>query len=49
MIYVLTSSFSVFKQSFMDGRRTFLLNLGSDELKPDGWDNLANEKPILLL
>ncbi|MCH88824.1 pullulanase 1 chloroplastic-like, partial [Trifolium medium] len=30
-----------------DGRRTFLLNLDSDELKPDGWDNLANEKPIL--
>lgn len=30
-----------------DGRRTFLLNLKSDELKPDGWDNLAYEKPIL--
>ncbi|KAJ1435798.1 Immunoglobulin E-set [Sesbania bispinosa] len=30
-----------------DGKRTFLLNLDSDELKPDGWDNLANEKPIL--
>ncbi|RDX83602.1 Pullulanase 1, chloroplastic, partial [Mucuna pruriens] len=30
-----------------DGRRTFLLNLDSDELKPDGWDNLANEKPII--
>ncbi|XP_073224055.1 pullulanase 1, chloroplastic isoform X2 [Cicer arietinum] len=30
-----------------DGRRTFLLDLDSDELKPDGWDNLANEKPIL--
>ncbi|CAJ2629361.1 unnamed protein product [Trifolium pratense] len=30
-----------------DGRRTFLLNLDSDELKPDGWDNLANEKPVL--
>ncbi|XP_061362287.1 pullulanase 1, chloroplastic [Gastrolobium bilobum] len=30
-----------------DGRRTFLLNLDSDELKPDGWDSQANEKPIL--
>ncbi|CAJ1976616.1 unnamed protein product [Sphenostylis stenocarpa] len=30
-----------------DGKRTFLLNIGSDELKPDGWDNLANEKPTL--
>ncbi|XP_027364893.1 pullulanase 1, chloroplastic isoform X2 [Abrus precatorius] len=30
-----------------DSRRTFLLNLDSDELKPDGWANLENEKPIL--
>ncbi|WVY96594.1 hypothetical protein V8G54_028745 [Vigna mungo] len=30
-----------------DGRRTFLLNLDSDELKPDGWDDLANEKPTI--
>lgn len=30
-----------------DGRRTFLLNIDSDELKPDGWDSLANEKPGL--
>ncbi|MED6109054.1 Pullulanase 1, chloroplastic [Stylosanthes scabra] len=30
-----------------DGRRTFLVNIDSDELKPDGWDNLADEKPVL--
>ncbi|KAE9589814.1 putative glycosidase [Lupinus albus] len=30
-----------------DGRRTFLLNLDFDQLKPDGWDNLANEKPVI--
>ncbi|KEH43309.1 alpha-1,6-glucosidase, pullulanase-type protein [Medicago truncatula] len=30
-----------------DGRRTFLLNLDSNELKPDRWENLADEKPIL--
>ncbi|KAL9318069.1 hypothetical protein ACSQ67_014586 [Phaseolus vulgaris] len=30
-----------------DGGRTFLLNLDSDDLKPDGWDNLANEKPTI--
>ncbi|XP_014513519.1 pullulanase 1, chloroplastic isoform X1 [Vigna radiata var. radiata] len=30
-----------------DGRRTFLLNLDSDELKPDGWDDLADEKPTI--
>ncbi|XP_017409401.1 pullulanase 1, chloroplastic isoform X3 [Vigna angularis] len=30
-----------------DGQRTFLLNLDSDELKPDGWDDLANEKPTI--
>ncbi|KAK7343946.1 hypothetical protein VNO77_13089 [Canavalia gladiata] len=30
-----------------DGRRTFLLNIDCDELKPDGWAKLANEKPIL--
>ncbi|QHN78603.1 hypothetical protein HN51_055823 [Arachis hypogaea] len=30
-----------------DGRRTFLINIDSDELKPDGWDNLADEKPVL--
>ncbi|KAK7850096.1 pullulanase 1 [Quercus suber] len=28
-----------------DGRRTFLVNLDSDTLKPEEWDNLANEKP----
>ncbi|KAK7256938.1 hypothetical protein RIF29_30550 [Crotalaria pallida] len=26
-----------------DVRRTFLLNLDSDKLKPNGWDNMANE------
>ncbi|QCE07791.1 pullulanase [Vigna unguiculata] len=30
-----------------DGRRTFLLNLDSDELKPEGWDHLANGKPTI--
>ncbi|KAJ0045891.1 hypothetical protein Pint_05957 [Pistacia integerrima] len=28
-----------------DGRRTLLVNLDSDSLKPEGWDKLANEKP----
>ncbi|KAK7251391.1 hypothetical protein RIF29_34542 [Crotalaria pallida] len=28
-----------------DVRRTFLLNLDSDQLKPNGWDNMANETP----
>ncbi|KAG6669765.1 pullulanase 1, chloroplastic isoform X1 [Carya illinoinensis] len=28
-----------------DGRRTFLVNFDSDRLKPEGWDDLANEKP----
>ncbi|KAJ7975002.1 pullulanase 1, chloroplastic [Quillaja saponaria] len=31
-----------------DSRRTFLLNLDSDQLKPEEWDNLANEKPDIL-
>lgn len=30
-----------------DGRRTFLANLDCDTLKPEGWDNLANEKPVI--
>ncbi|XP_028788987.1 pullulanase 1, chloroplastic-like [Neltuma alba] len=30
-----------------DGRRTFLINLDSDELKPDGWDDLVNKKPVV--
>ncbi|OIW01726.1 hypothetical protein TanjilG_03864 [Lupinus angustifolius] len=30
-----------------DGRQTFLVNLDFDQLKPDGWDNLANEKPVI--
>ncbi|KAM7526852.1 hypothetical protein LguiA_016754 [Lonicera macranthoides] len=31
-----------------DGNRTLLVNLDSDALKPEGWDNLAEEKPDLL-
>ncbi|XP_062156540.1 pullulanase 1, chloroplastic [Alnus glutinosa] len=31
-----------------DGRRTFLVNLDSDTVKPEGWDNLANEKSDIL-
>ncbi|GAB2222658.1 hypothetical protein Droror1_Dr00016778 [Drosera rotundifolia] len=31
-----------------DGRRTLLVNLDSDSLKPEGWDNLVDEKPSLL-
>lgn len=31
-----------------DGKRTFLVNFDSDILKPEGWDNLANEKPEIL-
>ncbi|KAJ4720700.1 Pullulanase 1 chloroplastic [Melia azedarach] len=30
-----------------DGRRTLLVNLDSDTLKPEGWDKLAYEKPHL--
>nr|KYP46865.1 hypothetical protein KK1_031511 [Cajanus cajan] len=30
-----------------DGRRTFLLNLDTEDLKSDGWDNLADEKPVI--
>ncbi|XP_050209868.1 pullulanase 1, chloroplastic [Mercurialis annua] len=31
-----------------DGKRTLLVNLSSDTSKPEGWDNLAKEKPSLL-
>ncbi|XP_059307582.1 pullulanase 1, chloroplastic isoform X1 [Lycium ferocissimum] len=31
-----------------DGKRTLLVNLDSDDVKPEGWDNLQNEKPNLL-
>ncbi|KAL3523514.1 hypothetical protein ACH5RR_016348 [Cinchona calisaya] len=31
-----------------DGLRTLLVNLDSDILKPEGWDNLADEKPHVL-
>ncbi|KAL2548901.1 Pullulanase 1 [Forsythia ovata] len=31
-----------------DGRRTLLVNLDSEALKPEGWDNLGHEKPNLL-
>ncbi|CAK9156146.1 unnamed protein product [Ilex paraguariensis] len=30
-----------------NGMRTLLVNLDSDALKPEGWDNLADEKPEL--
>ncbi|XP_047325004.1 pullulanase 1, chloroplastic isoform X2 [Impatiens glandulifera] len=30
-----------------DGQRTFLVDLSSDALKPEGWDNLPDEKPPL--
>ncbi|EOA19904.1 hypothetical protein CARUB_v10000153mg [Capsella rubella] len=30
-----------------DGSKTFLVNLDSDDLKPEGWENLADEKPCL--
>ncbi|XP_010267259.1 PREDICTED: pullulanase 1, chloroplastic isoform X2 [Nelumbo nucifera] len=30
-----------------DGKRTLLVNLDCDALKPDGWDALADEKPKL--
>ncbi|KAJ4972169.1 hypothetical protein NE237_005268 [Protea cynaroides] len=30
-----------------DGMRTLLVNLDCDTLKPEGWDGLADEKPIL--
>ncbi|XP_075084556.1 pullulanase 1, chloroplastic isoform X3 [Nicotiana tabacum] len=31
-----------------DGKRTLLVNLDSDDVKPEGWDNLQDEKPNLL-
>lgn len=31
-----------------DGRRTLLADLNSESLKPEGWENLADEKPHLL-
>lgn len=31
-----------------DGRRTLLVNLDSDTLKPEGWDKLVYEKPDIL-
>ncbi|KAG9449532.1 hypothetical protein H6P81_009497 [Aristolochia fimbriata] len=30
-----------------DGKKTFLVDLDSDALKPEGWDKLADEKPDL--
>lgn len=30
-----------------DGRRTLFVDLDSDALKPEGWCNLADEKPVL--
>lgn len=37
----------LFNRLSPDGRRTFLINLKSDELKPEGWDDLAYEKPAI--
>ncbi|KAM1161934.1 hypothetical protein ACFX13_001081 [Malus domestica] len=31
-----------------DGRRTLLVNLDSDDIKPEGWDKLAYEKPDII-
>ncbi|PQQ06704.1 pullulanase 1 chloroplastic [Prunus yedoensis var. nudiflora] len=31
-----------------DGRRTLLVNLDSDNIKPEGWDKLVDEKPDIL-
>lgn len=31
----------------VDGHRTLLVDLNSDSLKPEGWENLADEKPAL--
>lgn len=31
-----------------DGRRTLLVDLDCNALKPEGWDKLAEEKPGLL-
>lgn len=30
-----------------DGSKTLLVNLNSDDLKPEGWDKLADKKPCL--
>ncbi|XP_073139704.1 pullulanase 1, chloroplastic isoform X3 [Henckelia pumila] len=31
-----------------DGKRTLLVNLNSETSKPEGWDDLVDEKPVLL-
>lgn len=31
-----------------DGRRSLLINLDAENLKPEKWDKLADEKPDLL-
>ncbi|XP_057536245.1 pullulanase 1, chloroplastic [Amaranthus tricolor] len=31
-----------------DGKRTLIVDLNSESLKPEGWENLVNEKPHLL-
>lgn len=31
-----------------DGKRTLLVDLDSADVKPEGWDNLQDEKPNLL-
>ena len=30
-----------------DASKTYLLNLDSDDLKPEGWEKLADKKPDL--
>lgn len=39
-------SFVKFRLS-ADGQRTLLVNVTSEALKPESWDNLADEKPNL--
>ena len=39
---------SLLEKASSDGQRALLVNLGSDTLKPKGWDKLAVEKPEIL-
>ncbi|XP_022968437.1 pullulanase 1, chloroplastic-like [Cucurbita maxima] len=39
--------FEVIHRLSSDGGRTLFVDLGSDDLKPEGWDKLADEKPPL--
>lgn len=38
-------SFYCWSRVSSDGRRTLFVDLGSDDLKPEGWDKLADKKP----